>query len=659
MSSVELVQCNESEYRFLKNLVSNRKTTPPERYPSKYLEGNRVYPMDTPFPGPHKNSRTPYAVEILDNMGPYSPVRVQDVMKGVQLGLTAAAEGIIGYYMGEKPASIIYVSSTSDLLDIWSSKRLEPLIDSLGLRSKITSTDNNPKSRKSGDKTYSKQFFGGSLNLASAQSAASLRSDSKQIIVVDEMDGAPRDLRTGEGNFVDVVMGRASAYDGREKFYGISSPTEYQTSLIWERYKLGDQRQYMVPCPHCGKMQWLDHEQIDKGNHGLRGEYKAGILIDAYYVCEYCHDAIFNHHKAKMLNAGKWEPQAICDPSRRSYQLSSLYSPHGMFSWRSWYQKYDEALNKENGMRSFTNLYKGMPYREIGSRPKLANVIELRGSYDRGFIPHDVLFITMGLDVQRGSTDPKKKNPPRLEFEIVGHGMGYKTWSIDYVVVEGAVTDPDAGAWAKLNELAQTGGLHFKNKIGLEFSPVLIFMDANDNETTSAVTEFCQKWKTAGAIPIRGAGELKKRKSEKADTVDEMKNANMRRFRRIADGKDREVIMINTVYYKQTLYRRLKIQRVDGDQRPGFCDFPTSYNEAHFEGLTAEEQRIDGSFALASGKRNEPLDCRNYANCAADVYLDNYVSDLRAGAKNKGAKPHEVASINSKTVLELLKQRVK
>lgn len=654
--SVQLAQCTESEFNFLKGLVESRNVKQPEKLISNWIEGRRIYPQGAPFPGPHRNRRTPYAVEILDNMSFSSPIRTQSIMKGVQLGFTTSAENIIGYFIGECPTEIIYVSATESLLEKWSTKRLEPMIDSMDLRKKIVSVENSPKAKRTGDKTFSKNFIGGSLNLASAQSASSLRSDSKRVVIVDEEDGAPRDLRTGEGNFLDVVIGRAAAWDGREKIMDFSSPTEYQTSLVWERYNLGDKRRFMVPCPYCKKKQWLDHDLIDKGNHGLRGDYEAGILKDAYYLCEFCHEAIFNHHKINMLLDGDWEPQTFCDPARRSYQISSLYSPAGMFSWRSYYEKYQEALKKENGLRSFTNLYMGMPYRESGARPKVENVIELRGSYDRGFIPNNVLFLTMGLDVQRGS-DKDKENPARIEMEVLGHGMGYKTWSIDYFVFEGAVDDPESGAWAKLAKFAEDGGLHFKNKVGLEYSPVSIFMDANDNFSTAAVYEFSQKWSMA--MPIRGAGVLKKRKSEAADTVDESKAGNVKRFRFVKADNDIGVVMINTSYYKNALYRRLKVSRVDGDQRPGFCEFPISYQEEYFKMLTAEEKTVEGAFVLASGRRNEALDCRVYAMCAADVYLDARVTELKTAAKNRGAKPYELSNINSKTVLELLKQRIK
>lgn len=648
-----------SEIEFLRRCVSKRRVGQPQKLISSYIEGHRIYPKGTPFPGPHRNKRAPHVVEIMDNMSPYSGITHQDIMKSSQVCITAAAESIIAYYMEEEPSEIIYVTSTQLLLEKWESKRFQPLVQSCGISRLMTDSVNNPKSKKDGDKTFSKKYYGGSLDLASAQSASSLRSDSKKIGIIDEADGAPELLRTGEGNYIDVIFGRLSAFEssGLSRFMVFTTPKEYNTSLIWPRYKLGDQRQFMVPCPHCGKYQWLDADATEKSSYGLRPERQGGVLIGAYYLCEFCHDAIQNHHKILIFNKGHWEPttQSI-SPSRRSYQISSLYSPSGMLSFKGYWELYEAAMSKPDGMRSFTNLYKGMPYRETGAKPILQNVIELRGPHTETVVPDEVVFITTGLDVQRGS-EKDDKNPPRLELEILGHGFGWRSWSIDYKVFEGPVDDPNAGAWAKLQSWAEEGGLVYKKESGLELPVSMIFMDANDNFSTSAVYEFTAGW--GNTMPIRGASSLKKKKNEKEDKIDEMPAGAVRRFRFVKADNDIDVVMINTAFYKSRLYTRLKIVRIDGDeQKPGFCDFPLDRPDAYFEQLTAEEHRLDGSFYCPSGRRNEALDCRVYAMCAADVFLDARVTEAKLAAKKAGWSHPQIQNINSAVVMRRMVERM-
>jgi phage terminase large subunit GpA-like protein len=69
--------------------------------------------------------------------------------------------------------------------------------------------------------------------------------------------------------------------------------------------------------------------------------------------------------------------------------------------------------------------------------------------------------------------------------------------------------------------------------------------------------------------------------------------------------------------------------------------------------LGAEEQLSDGSFD-ARGRRNEALDCRVYAMCAADVWLDVQVETYRKFYRDQGHSALEVQAINSKWVLDYL-----
>ncbi|MHC4363647.1 MAG: phage terminase large subunit family protein, partial [Planctomycetota bacterium] len=143
-------------------------------------------------------------------------------MKATQLGLSACAENIIAYYMDE--------------LKKWATKRLEPLIDSCGIRHKISAQTENIKSRRSGDLIFTKEFVGGALDMSSAQSAAGLRSDSKRILIPDEVDGAPPELRTGEGNWLEVARARTNAWGTKAKIFILSTPTTYDTSMIYSEY---------------------------------------------------------------------------------------------------------------------------------------------------------------------------------------------------------------------------------------------------------------------------------------------------------------------------------------------------------------------------------------------------------------------------------------
>jgi phage terminase large subunit GpA-like protein len=638
---------------------------------SQYAEARRVLPPGTPFPGPWSNSRTPYLTEPMDNMSPSSPVQRTVIAKGAQLGFTAAAENVAAFWMDANPAEILFVSATEELLRKWVTKRLEPTIDSCGFRRKIAAQGQVQQKRRTGDRVFTKEFPGGTLDMASAQAAAALRADSKRILIRDEIDGAPASLRSGEGSWLDVSYVRTNAWGSRRKVLDFSTPTTFEDSAVWPEYLAGDCRKFSVPCPHCGGFQFL---VWDGGTNGAGIKWRvetaesaaeksaagngttAGHVAEVWYQCEHCGGAIKNHDKATMLPAGEWQPTAISEsPTLRSYHLSSLYSPVGMLSWEELVAAYIKAQNTPDGLRSFTNLYLGEPFRETGQRPNVDRVINLRMNYKSGTIPSDdVLFLTMSIDVQRGS-EKNPENPARLEVEVCGHGAGYRTWSISYFKVPGAITNPYSGAWEALNQMALAGSLKYLRGDGRVFVPVLTLVDSGDGMNVDCTYQWAAGWRNC--YPAAGSDILKKKLDA---NVDEPTKFNLDRYRVTRQRGDSTLVQFSSSYYKSIIYRSLAIPyHATGEQAPGFCAFPSDYSSDYFLQLTAEEHRRDGSFYCPSGRRNEALDLRVMNLTARDLFLDLKIEELRTQYQARGATKAQLLEIRSPAVLNMLAAAVK
>lgn len=652
------------------------------------MEDTRVMPPGTPFPGPVDLRLTPHIREWLENMSPYSPIQHQAILKAAQIAATFAAECIIGYWMKESPTAIMFLSATQILLEKWGTKRLEPMIDSMGIRELIiqnTESTFSKSSRRTGDKMFSKLLIGGFLEMASAQSPGSQRSDSIRLLVRDEISGCPKNLTTGEGSFIKTTNARTKMWGARKKITDMSTPTNVGECLISELYEDGDKRHYMVPCPMCNKMQELAPFP-EEGSHGLRGDYEAGRLKKVYYLCEYCHDAIFDISKYSMFNAGKWEPTATStEETFRSYYINTLYSPPGTVTWKDYYKEWIKSKDNPEDYKGFKNLYAGLPYKEEGERPKKEKVIELRGSYKVGTIPSGVLFLTGGGDVQEGKReyekitdkeveaflaqkDKKKYNPlhlPRIELEILGTGGGYRMWSVDYMVFYGSIKDAHSGAWEKLYKWGEETRGEYSRADGMSFFPQIFFIDSGDGNFTDVVYQFCGRYQSA-FFPIKGYGNIKRKKNEAAGrqsgAFDEVSEMNYLRYRYSTSGGTK-IYTIATNHYKHKIYNNLKIGRIQKEvQSPGFYDFPAEYGrmgtkyEKYFDMLTAEEQLTNGSFDAGS-RRNEALDCRVYALCASDVYLEERVKKAREWFIEKGGtKKDAEKKINTRFILDDLKK---
>jgi phage terminase large subunit GpA-like protein len=636
----------EMMLRSLEKAVLGIPTRTPDLLISEYAE-RRVLPPGSPRPGRWSNDLTPYWVEPMNNMSPSSVVQREIMLKSAQAGATAIAENVLCFYMDVMPSDILFMSANEKLLERWATRRLERAIDSFGFRNRIYSSVENSKSRRTGDKTFSKEYGGCQLDLASARSASQQRATDKRVLVRDEVDGAPEQLTTGEGNFLDVSWARTNSWGNRRKVLDFSTPTTYDTSLMWRAYLEGDQRKFHVPCPLCGSFQELQFGD-ERTQYGLKADMKAGQLERAYYLCDHCHDAIFEHHKLLTFQGGHWVPTtATSNPHWRSRHISSLYS--NFMTWEELWRNWDAAKKKPDGMRAFTNLYGGMPYRETGSRPKMDNVIELRGGYTRGTVQPGVIYLTIGVDVQRGSTQ-EGKLPARLELEVLGTGKGYRTWSVDYHVIEGEVDDPYSGAWEKLNQMAVDGAFTYQLADGRIMTPRMVLVDSGDmGEHTHTVIRFCDRW--ANTFPSKGFATLKRHNNEGVDPAS-AKDHLRYRVSRMKDGE--KFYAISTNYYKRLVYGNLKLQRTEtGDMPPGYCAFPLDYHDRYFEMLTAEEMRQDGSFA-AGGRRNEALDCRVMALCAADIFLDSLVESMRASARLQGVSEVDTSQIGKIDALEWL-----
>lgn len=644
--------------------TKSRKLTIPEFAETTIVPAGKYRGM------PHKNNRAPYIIEPMLLMSPQSNMQEIFLMWPAQVGKTFISEIITQYYIIEYPSEILYVSSNENSARKWMERRIEPRAAAAGIE--FRAQTENKKSRRSGDLTYSKEFDGGNVDVASSQSSAQLASETKRVVLADEVDRWKLTLGV-EGYTWDIMHARSQAWGDQRKIMGFSTPTTEQESLINKLYLgKGDQRLYYVPCPHCGTMQILD---IVNDSWGLKWEIVHGRISkkSLVYVCssKTCQREIRETKKPGMMIDGHWQRtgKSISEYTA-SFHINGLYSP--FLSWHEMAQSAQDAEEDPRREQAFKNLKMGSPYKLKGSRPETKRVKENRGTYKSGSVPWGVLYITAGVDVQRGSekykdmSDFKLENEineaktnrkfepfPRVEIGFLGIGAGYRTWGIDYKVFNGHVTDPFSGAWEKLFQWCVKNKLTFERKEDARIFPVsLIFADSNDWYSSEATIRFCSR--ITNTFPCKGMGELKRRKNEKPDEVAERDFIRYRPVR-VGDGK---VYEIYTNYYKKQIYHNLKIPRKsEGEQFPGFCDFPANYGDRYFDGLTAEEYLEDGSF-YAGSRRNEPLDIFVYSLCAGDAFLDSEVEKHRQIALEDGKSKGEANLISGRDVLQAMKKGI-
>ena len=537
--------------------------------------------------GVWKTSRTPYLEEIMDSLSASSVVEKVVFMAGAQIGKTEAGNNWIGYIIDINPGPILSVQPTQDMSKRNSRTRIGPLIEECPrLREKVR----DPRSRDSGNSLLQKEFNGGILVMTGSNSASGLRSMPVRFLFLDECDAFSGDV-DGEGDPCALAEARTRTFSRRKSFW-TSTPTVAGRSRVEKEFLEGDMRIFEIPCPLCGTYQQLTWDGIvweDDKPETVR------------YKCSHCEEKFEEYHKNKFLGLGQWKPQNP-DGKFRSYQISSLYSPLGWFSWRECVEKYIEASKSDELMKVFQNTVLGVAWADSGEAPEWEDLYNRREQYQIGKCPEGVVFITCGIDVQKN----------RIEMELVGWGRNLESWSLDYIVLSGDTAEDHI--WEELTKQLE---LTLETPSSLRLP---IRMTAID---TGYRTQEVYRW-VRQQSPIRVMA-IKGRESQSTILGQPSPVELTVRGKKIKSGI--KVWPVGVSVAKSELYGWLRRKKPTGTEEElptGWCHFP-QHSEEFFKQLTAESMvsRIVRGYQKYQWEkmreRNEALDCRVYARAAFDA----------------------------------------
>ena len=569
---------------------------------SEWSDRHRILPGSNAEPGPWRTARVPYLRDIMDALSTSSAVETVVFMKGAQIGATEAGLNAIGYWIDHAPGIILAVWPSLDMLRRNSKTRIEPLINGTpALRDKIAPA----RSRDSGNTIAQKDFPGGSLIMTGANSATALRSTAARYLVLDEVDGFPVDVGE-EGDPVELAKQRTVTFTGRRKIALISTPTLAGISRIEKAFAESDQRRYFVPCPHCGHHQVLEWS----GVHWPEGEPRK-----AWYACASCGGEITERDKPDMLARGEWRATAEGDGRTAGFHLSALYSPFE--PWGEIAREFLAARGDVERLKTWTNLKLGEPFEDRDTAPLAPDTLQARAEASelawRKLLPEGVLVITAGVDVQ----------DDRLEVEVVGWGVGEESWSLDYQVIPGRTDTP--APWARLDELLQQRYRHPRAVPDLPIAGAAI---DTGGHRTSEVMAFSAARLNRRIWAIKGRG---------GPGVPVWPH----RPPKLNAGALAPLHIVGVDGVKFTLMSRLRLPREAG---PGVAHLPAERDWFWFSGLVAERavrRYVRGVARLEwipdKSVRNEPLDCRVYAQAALHGLYTHGLSFEREAARIRAA----------------------
>lgn len=582
---------------------------------AEWAERHRVLsPEISAEPGPWRTDRVPYSREIMESLSPNDPTSEVTLVAGTQVSKTEIGNNFLGFIIDWAPGPTMMVLPTSNTGKRSSKTRLARMIDSSPrLRSKISD-----RARDKSNSATMKDFPGGVLVVAGANSAAELKSMPVRNLFLDEVDEYPDDV-DGQGPADELAEKRTDTYQSRKKIYRCATPTDAATSKILRHYKRGDMRKYFVPCPHCAHEQVLHWDgfryetrkawEITVGDTGEIREVPAGTegaierdtgeLLDVWFECASCNARIDEHHKTDMLARGTWVATAPGDGRHRSYHLPAYYSPLGWFSWRQAVQKRLEADRDPTGqlLKVWTNTVAGEGYVDSGITISSIDLKKRAGPYVLKQVPAGGLFLTAAVDVQGN----------RLEVKVKAWGRGEESWLVDYQVIFG-----DTETSAPWDALA---AYLFDNTFMHEWRvPMRVLATAIDSGfRAQTVYDFCRRHAHRNVFAVKG--QSRPGKSILGRPTDQDVD---HRGVTIKNGIKLWPVGADTA--KSRIYARLDIQ---GDGQ-GAMHFPLGLPDEYYDQLVAERlvTRYHRGYPVKvwekdAGARNEAIDLEVYAYAAA------------------------------------------
>ena len=535
-------------------------------------------------PGRWRTSKAPYQKEIMDAITDLT-IRKVVIMSAAQVGKTdAMVLNPIGYYVHYDPSPIMVIQPTIQMAEGFSKEKLSPMIrDTPVLAERI-----NDKSRSSGNTIQQKIFPGGQVTMVGANSPAGLRSRPIRILLADEIDAYPASAGK-EGDPLLLAEKRLTTYWNRKQV-NISTPTIKGVSRIEVEYEHSSRGEWNAPCPCCGELQPLHWANIifDKDD-----------LSEIRYVCEKC---------GVISSEVEWKERFIdgcfihADPENpvRGFHLNTLAST--LANWKEVVEKFllaNEEKKKGNIelLKVWTNTEMGETWEEDGEQIEDEELMKRREKYNCE-VPEEVLYLTAGVDTQ----------DDRFEVEVVGWGPEYESWGVRYAVIYGDLKLEQV--WQDLDVFLQQT---FHKPDGTKLKIICTCMDSGGH-FTNQVYKFCKERFRRKVFAIKGSND------SAAAYIQKPTKSNREQAYLFTIGVDTG---------KSWLMDRLKLEK----EGPGYCHFPKEenkgYDEKYFKGLTAEKKVLEYKkgrpyFAWkvkdkGVHKRNEALDCRNYATAAIEI----------------------------------------
>ncbi|OUN27816.1 terminase [Blautia sp. An81] len=576
------------------NVIRRTLKTPEKLTVSQWAEKYRILDESSNFSGRWSNDVTPYLVGIMDAFNdPY--VQEINFCKPTQVGGTEAMLNMLGWIIMSNPSPTMIVYPSDDLAKDTSNDRLKP---------SLTKTPEiNERFYPNSSKELNLKFRGMKIYLRGSGSPGKLASKAIKYLFFDEidkMDGASKK----EASPYNLAKERTRTFTYSKKIYTCSTPT-LKTNYVWQIHEEADeQRQYFVPCPHCGEYITFAFKQIKfPSEEGMSNEERAE---QAVYVCQECGCLITDKDKIKMLRRGEWrDTKKTCEgkPRKVSFWLNALYSR--FLTWKEIAMEFLDSKEDPEKLQNFVNSWLAEPWEDTRLRTNADLVLEHQTQTKEFVVPDWAKMLTAGVDVQENC----------LYWTIRAWGDFLTSQNISH------------GQAFSFTELERIMNLEYRTEDGSPMVISLALIDSGYN--ADSVYDFCVE-NSEWALPSKGSSN---------PMLSHYKMSTINKAGSKAYGMN--LVLIDTGKYKDMIAGRMRKPSGSGSWMVyAGCDreYAEQVTSEHKVNVRTNNGKVKQVWVQKTTHAdNHYLDCEVYAMAAADLMgvRSLYLTEIEEKPKEK------------------------
>lgn len=372
--------------------------------PSDWAEKHRTIPKGkSPRPGPFRCDFLPWIRPILDVIVDEPWLQGWVLMKPAQVAGSEIGVTLTGYLADQEPNPMGFIATKQQQARKFAIERFEPMIQ------------NSPRlggiflrGREAHETLDYKPFLGGALYLVGSGSPNDLISNPMAYVFLDELDRL-KDFPT-MGSALDIAQRRTAEFStlGRTGIFAWAHPTSRDRGAARFYHEQSDRREWTLDCPHCKEPIVPKWEQV---------RIDGRDPTTARHHCPECDQRITDAQRWSASTRGRFVSQIESEAERRRKKYAGFHVSQLCHPRRTLEEVAAEwcKCTSESQLQVFWNMTLGLPYTHatfLLTDEMIAEKIgshRLPGSALGGqaiSCPPDTRFVTAGVDVQKGKTDP-------------------------------------------------------------------------------------------------------------------------------------------------------------------------------------------------------------------------------------------------------------